>query len=484
MTSSEFRDLANSVRDPWYFLTHFVRTEDPVRGVAPFPAFGYLRDFVGSVSQHRFVLTPKSRQMLVTWTMTACTLWRALFRGPGIHLYLSRNERCAEELLQRTRFMLAQLPPHMQPRLRTNSREELAFAQLGSRILSLPASPNGPRMYAPASVFWDEVAFTPFDEEIWAALKPALDSGGTFVGVSSSGGAANLFARWIKTSQCHPERSEGSLGSTSKRDSSLRPKTGFAQNDSTGNLFHIHPIHYSQHPDRNNPEWIAQASLGLSATRWQQEQEISFDVCDDRVYSEFDSHLHILPSDWIVRSDGEIFRSFDFGYHHPFALCLQVTSEGDVIVFDEWAGENRTTEEMLVAVRNVDLVHSIGESRVKWSACDPAGAAVQDAGLSPVDTLRRAGMRLKYRSSRIAPGIECVKAHLQDATGRVRLRISPRCRALIQDFERYRWASSGDEPLKDGLCDHSLDALRYFFVNLDSADEEYVYAPRMAGMKR
>jgi hypothetical protein len=468
MTSSEFRDLANSVRDPWHFLTHFVRTEDPARGVASFPAFDYLRDFVSDISQHRYVLTPKSRQMLVTWTMTACTLWRALFRGPGIHLYLSRNERCADELLQRTRFMLAQLPPHMQPRLRTNSREELAFAHLGSRILSLPASPNGPRMYAPVSVFWDEVAFTPYDEQIWAALKPALDSGGTFVGVSSSGGAANLFARWIKAQE--------NTETDSDRASSFIPHPS--------SLFHIHPIHYSQHPERNNAEWIAQASLGLSATRWQQEQEMSFDVCDDRVYSEFDPHLHILPSDWIVRSDGEIFRSIDFGYHHPFVLWLQVTSEGDVIIFDEWAGENRTTEEMLVAVRNVDLLHGINESRVRWSACDPAGAAVQDAGLSPVDTLRRAEMRLRYRSSRVASGIERVKAHLQDAAGHVRLRISPRCRALIADFERYRWAPSGDEPLKDGVCDHSMDALRYFFVNLDSADEEYVYAPRMAGMKR
>ena len=466
MTSAEFQDLIRAARDPWIFLTQFVQTQDPERGVARFPDWHYLHRLVGVACRERYLLVPKSRQMLVTWTMVALMLWRAMFRERGVLLFLSRNERCAEELLERARFILDHLPRHMRPRLSSNSKEEIAFRTLGSRLLSLPASPNGPRMYSPSSVFWDEMAFTPYDEPIWAALKPALDSGGRFAGVSSSGGPNNLFARFVQQ-----DRAVGG-----DRDSSLIPHPS--------SLFFVHRIHYTQHPERRNDRWKAQAGLGLSEARWQQEQEISFESQSDQVYSEFDPQRHILGQDWCVRRDWEIFRAMDFGYRHPFVLWLQLTGEGEVIVFDEWSESDRTTEELLRAVRNVDLVHGLTESDVTWTACDPAGAAAQDAGLSPVDLLRKVGMKLRYRSSRIAPGVERLKSALCDATGRVHLRVSPRCRRLITDFARYRWAANGEEPLKDGQCDHSMDALRYFFVNLDSAREEVNIIPRLTGMRR
>jgi hypothetical protein len=88
-----------------------------------------------------------------------------------------------------------------------------------------------------------------------------------------------------------------------------------------------------------------------------------------------------------------------------------------------------------------------------------------------------------YRSSRVSPGVERVKAALADAAGRVKLYVSPRCAHLIEDFNRYRWAAQGDEPLKDNLSDHSMDALRYFFVNFETQDE-LPFTARCASMHR
>ena len=286
MTTAEFQDLTRAARDPWIFLTRLVQTLDPERGVAHFPDWYYLHRLVGASCRERFLLVPKSRQMLVTWTMVALAVWRAMFREHGVLLFLSRNERCAEELLERARFILDHLPRALRPRLSSNSKEEIAFRTLGSRLLSLPASPNGPRMYSPSSVFWDEMAFTPYDEPIWAALKPALDSGGRFVGVSSSGGPNNLFARFVQSAD-------------KDRDSSLIPPPS--------SLFFVHRIHYSEHPERKSDRWKAQAALGLSEARWQQEQEISFDSQSDQVYSEFDPQRHILGQDWPCAATGKSF---------------------------------------------------------------------------------------------------------------------------------------------------------------------------------
>lgn len=471
MTSSEFQLLQIAARSPWSFMRGFVKTLDPKRGVCDFPEFSYVRELVNTVGTNRFLLVPKSRQMFVTWTMLAFFLWRALFRGPGIYLFLSRNERCAEELVERVRFMIDQLPAFLKPKLTANSRQELAFGALGSRIFSLPATPDGPRMYSPSGVFWDEMAFTPYDRQIWSALQPALMSGGSFVGVSSSGGARNFFAEIAHTT---PPNSPAIRGGVSES-----PPTNSGETEKES-LFHIHRIHYSMHPDRAAESFKQAAGAGLSEAQWNREQEISFESQDDLVYSEFDPVKHILSEDWLANVEWNIYRTIDFGYRSPYILWLQCTPSDEFVVFDEWAGHDATTSEMLEIMRRIDLTHGIRESDVSWTSCDPAGAAVQDSGLSPVDLLRQHGVKLCYRSSKIQPGIELVKSALRDVRGKTSLRISPRCRRLIADISSYRWASGKDEPLKDGVCDHSLDALRYFFVNYSSRDQEFAISPRVS----
>ncbi|MCL4305530.1 hypothetical protein KJZ99_06425 [bacterium] len=454
MNKHDFNELLLCSRSPWRFLTSHVQTQDPAHGTRAFPDFDYLRELIHAAQTHRYLLVPKSRQMMVTWSMVALFLWRALFKQPGVYLFLSRNERCAEELLERARFILSHLPAVMRPKLATNNKSELEFAGLHSRLLSLPATPDGPRMYSPTAVFWDEMAFTPFDSHIWTALQPALQSGGSFVGVSSSGGAHNLFARMIS-------------------DCAAVPEAKTSQN------FHIHRIHYSLHPQRD-ARWKRDAARGLSQAAWEREQEISFDSSEDLVYSEFDPVVHILKDEFHPRKDWPLYRSIDFGYRKPFVLWLQRIPSGEYIVFSEWEGRDATTEAMHAALLRTDLLFGLHEYDFTWTSCDPSGAAAQDSGISPVDFLVRNGLKLRFRSSKILPGVERVKSALRDASGKVSLLISPRCEKLIRDLARYRWAANKEEPLKDGDSDHSLDALRYFFVNLDAAEEHYPATPRVA----
>lgn len=459
MTPTQLPSIRRARSNPWHFLTSYVKTLDPALGTLAYPDYPYLKELIAHALTHRYLLVPKSRQMMVTWSMLSLFLWRALFRQSGVYLFLSRNERCAEELLERVRFILSNLPEYMQPQLATDNKSEIEFKGLGSRLLSLPASPDGPRMYSPTAVFWDEMAFTPFDSQIWTALKPAVESGGSFVGVSSSGGAHNLFAK-----MCAPE-DESAVVSLQTRN---------------GELFHIHKIHFAQHPERNTEEWKKQAMRGLSQSQWEREQEISFASTDDLVYTEFDPVVHILKEEYHPRKEWELYRAIDFGFRKPFVLWIQKIPSGEYIVFSEWEGKSATTEAMHAAILRTDIMFGLTETDYTWTACDPAGAAAQDSGISPVDYLARNGMKLRYRSSRILPGIERVKASLRDATGRVSLLISPRCRKLTGDLAGYRWSASKDEPIKDHDTDHSLDALRYFFVNLEAQEERVPTSPRVA----
>ena len=103
--------------------------------------------------------------------------------------------------------------------------------------------------------------------------------------------------------------------------------------------------------------------------------------------------------------------------------------------------------------------------------CDPAGAGVNDiTGTSVVRELRTMGIMTRFRRSGILEGIELIRRAVRAGDGKSRLVISPSCRRLIEAMQCYHYpepssAAAGELPLKDGLYDHPIDALRYFFVN-------------------
>ncbi|MBL7190380.1 hypothetical protein ISS30_01700 [bacterium] len=431
------RDSAGGMRDSVRFrnfLENWTVTSHPTEGIKRFPRYEYLFRLGNVLTQNRLILVPKSRQMMASWTLCAWCLFRAV-KG-GLHLILSKNQFSADELLRRIKFIFDRLPGFLKLTTTVRSRSELEIKGMG-RIISLPATDDAPRMHSPTTVFWDEMAFTPHSDKIWAALKPALDSGGAFIGVSTPNGAEDVFARLC--------------------------------GEAPVNGFHLHKIHWREHPERGEL-WAAEARKGLSETEWRREYEISFEGSSDLVYPEFTGNNVLdAPVSWLPGQP--VFRAADFGYRHPFILWIMEREDGSLIVFDEWAGEDATVEQMMSAVHNIDSKHGLSESRVVFTACDPAGAAVDSQGISPVERMKRAGFKIRYRPSRILTGVEIVKSLLRDANGECKLFISPTLKILPRDFRRYRWRPDSSEPEKDGICDHSLDALRYFAVN-------YMYAPR------
>ena len=70
------------------------------------------------------------------------------------------------------------------------------------------------------------------------------------------------------------------------------------------------------------------------------------------------------------------------------------------------------------------------------------------------------------RASRILEGIELIRAGLKTGSGEVSLFIHSRCEKLIRAMQAYHYGQHGGElPVKDGVHDHLIDALRYYYVN-------------------
>ena len=186
------------------------------------------------------------------------------------------------------------------------------------------------------------------------------------------------------------------------------------------------------------------------------------------VFADFDPALHAEAVDYDTNLP--LYRAIDFGFVNPFVcLWLQVDSAGCVRVIDEYV---RTRAAIDIHAVEIKQRTPCDESAVAATFCDPAGAARNDVtGTSATKELNAMGIRTRYRRSNILEGIELIRRALRRGDGQTKLIINPKCTRLIEAMQCYHYpdltstAANSELPVKDGVYDHPIDALRYFFVN-------------------
>ena len=184
------------------------------------------------------------------------------------------------------------------------------------------------------------------------------------------------------------------------------------------------------------------------------------------VFDEFDPAVHIGAVDYDPNLP--LYRALDFGFVNPFVcLWIQVDSAGVVRVIDEYVRSRATIDVHALEIKSRTPV---AEEQVTATFCDPAGKSVNDVtGTSAVRELRSFGIAVRFKRSGILEGIELIRRAIRSGDRKSNLIISPRCPRLIEAMECYHYPESakthGELPQKDGLYDHPVDALRYFFIN-------------------
>ena len=166
------------------------------------------------------------------------------------------------------------------------------------------------------------------------------------------------------------------------------------------------------------------------------------------------------------------------------AIKAGILEIGDVLVVNkaDRAGADRTVQalEMMLEIESSStrLIrhHSQilrvesrrtqdGNEEEQWQVTVMKTVAAAGTG---IEELRARNIKVRYRRSSILQGIELIRRAIKSGDGRSKLIISPRCSKLIEALRCYHYPESAtpDElPLKDGIYDHPIDALRYFFIN-------------------
>lgn len=183
-----------ALMDGWvHFVTNYWHIRHPERGRILFEPFEAQLETIKSFIRHRYTIILKARQIGFS-TLVACyAFWLAQYPDRPI-LMLSRTEREAIKLLQKSKYGRQFLPEWMKFRMgpynETQTRVELSN---NSFIESLPSASDPARGESAYLVIVDEFAFLPNDEEAWGAIEPVADVGGRVILLSTAKGEGNIF---------------------------------------------------------------------------------------------------------------------------------------------------------------------------------------------------------------------------------------------------------------------------------------------------
>jgi hypothetical protein len=231
------------------------------------------------------------------------------------------------------------------------------------------------------------------------------------------------------------------------------------------NGFTISYLHYSADEEKDE-EWAKEAKKSYpSLDLWNQEMELDFTkAVGRRVYPEFKQELHIYELKPIPNR--EIWRGWDFGYHHPACVWAQVDLEDRLCVLVELMGEevviNKFAEQVIEISKKLFYGYDFKD------AGDPAVRAKSDKSeRTTADILRSYGIRIQTRPMLVRERINLLRnLLLPRPDGSPRFKIDKNCQILIDGFLGGYSRNEEDNPDKDGYYEHLMDALGYLVAVL------------------
>lgn len=199
---------------------------------------------------------------------------------------------------------------------------------------------------------------------------------------------------------------------------------------------------------------------------WEAEYECKRPAVEGAVYADFDEAEHRCKEPPAALT---VYRAIDWGFNVFVCLWLGVDKNDNVYLLDTYKAERAR-----LRVHADYILARPGQVRATY--CDPAGRNKNDqTGRSDVDEFAGYGIKCDYAltgwAREIANGVQLVRAALKPASGPPRFRYVPteNNRVFVRDMQSYinirRNDIYVDSPKDPQPAEHTMDALRYFYVN-------------------
>lgn len=203
------------------------------------------------------------------------------------------------------------------------------------------------------------------------------------------------------------------------------------------------------------------------------EGQFGFLAEGEPVYGAFNEKVHVAELNW--NRYLPVYRTWDFGFHHPAVVWSQVDNDGRWYVLREDLGSSVSLREYADHIIRKSNEYFPGAQFIDF--CDPAGTQVNDKSeLTSVQILQSEfKIYPSFRRSRIEEGIDLIRKKLITLIGdKPALMIDKSCKIIHDAFEGgYHYAevkegqdSDKIQPFKDGYYEHLMDCIRYTAINI------------------
>lgn len=186
------------LKDPKFYLENFCKIKGKQPGLIPFILNQAQTDLFNTLNKSSRVIINKARQIGFSSAATGY-LYHMAITTPGINVALiGYNSDLTAELLDKVKTFYRTTPDAMKPQIKYNSRYEITFPVLDSKILVLPSTENVGRGYTLFAALLTELAFWTSAEEKMLAIENAVPSNGKIIIESTPNGIGNLYHRmWM-----------------------------------------------------------------------------------------------------------------------------------------------------------------------------------------------------------------------------------------------------------------------------------------------
>ena len=199
-TKEEIEEYAKCMRDPQYFIQHYIKIVSLDEGLIPFHLYDFQKEMIGTFHNNRFSICKLPRQSGKSTTIIAYLLHYVLF-NPTVNVAILANKAAtARDLLGRLQLAYEHLPKWLQQGVMSWNKGSLELEN-GSKILASATSSSAVRGGSYNIIYLDEFAYVPSNvaEQFFSSVYPTISSGKTTkVMIVSTPHGMNMFYKlWV-----------------------------------------------------------------------------------------------------------------------------------------------------------------------------------------------------------------------------------------------------------------------------------------------
>lgn len=179
MTESEKRIKAMKLfGDPKFFIESFLKVQKKSGEIVPFILKPAQIDFLNLLrSGKKRLICLKARQMGFSTLIIAYALHYALMHPGSRIAFIAYGQELTFDFLERIKLFIELLPDSIRPEVAVNSKRELVFTKLKSKIKVFPSTETVGRGYTFNFVLCSEIAFWEKAEEKMSSVLAAASEG-------------------------------------------------------------------------------------------------------------------------------------------------------------------------------------------------------------------------------------------------------------------------------------------------------------------